>query len=111
MWSLSEIRDLLTIPSLVISVLTALYVLLTARSKRNSEDIAEIRSVQDRQGRQIQEIESSIKHLPDKDAHHKLELQMKDLKTELASMATELKSIGITQRRVEEYLLRQSSSS
>ena len=71
---------------------------LTARTETNEKKLIE-------HDRRIQTVEADIKHLPDKDTVHKMELAMAEMKSQLASMVKSSEATERATRRVEEFLL------
>lgn len=60
--------------------------------------------------RRIQTVESEIKHLPDKDSVHRLQVDMTELKGHVATMAKSSEATERATRRVEEFLLNNKAS-
>lgn len=87
----------------LISCGTAIYALLTSGSKKNGEAIAD-------HERRIQSVESDVKHLPDRKMVHDLQLTLKDIQIEMASIKTSTEQSTRTSRRVEEFLLRKGEA-
>jgi hypothetical protein len=50
-------------------------------------------------------MEKDIEHLPDRDATHRMELALSDLKGQLAQLDERLKPVSNTAARLQEYLL------
>lgn len=84
--------------ALIISVGTTITTFLTSGSKENSKTIAD-------HERRIQAIEMEIKHLPEQGMVHALQLTLKDIQIEMASIKAATEQSTRTSRRVEEYLL------
>ncbi len=59
--------------------------------------------------RRIQTLEDEIKHLPDKDAIHQLQLDLAELSGHVATLAKSAEATERTTRRVEEFLLNRAS--
>lgn len=59
--------------------------------------------------RRIQGVEGELKHLPDKDTVNKLQIDMTDLKGQIALIAKSSDATERATRRVEEFLLRHNS--
>ncbi|WP_245446288.1 DUF2730 family protein [Metarhizobium album] len=58
--------------------------------------------------RRIQAIESDMKHLPDRDAVHQLQVTMERIGGRLDTMDERLKPIAATNHRLQEFLLEQA---
>lgn len=63
--------------------------------------VAKVDKVEDR----ITIIDSDLKHLPDKDVTHRLELALASMRTEVRELAATVKPIGATMARVQDVLL------
>ncbi len=61
------------------------------------------------QGLRLQAIESDMRHMPDNDTVTKLQIDMADLKGQIASIAKTSEATERATRRVEEFLLREKS--
>ncbi|WP_026784223.1 DUF2730 family protein [Pleomorphomonas koreensis] len=59
--------------------------------------------------RRIQTLEGEVKHLPNKDAVHNLQLDLTELKGHVATMAKSAEATERTTRRVEEFLLNRAN--
>jgi hypothetical protein len=105
MMDVSTFKDGLIALSTVASLLALFYAWLTSGSKKNTADIADLKAAREVQDRKLQTLDEGFKHLPDKDVVHRLELGMKDMQIQMASMATSQANTERTARRVEEYLL------
>lgn len=57
--------------------------------------------------RRVQSIESDMKHLPDRDATHRLELNLERLSSQVAQMNERIKPIAATSDRMMELLMEQ----
>lgn len=57
--------------------------------------------------RRVQSIESDMKHLPDRETAHRLELNLEKLSSEVAIMNERIKPIAATSDRMMELLLEQ----
>ncbi len=103
----------------LISCGTAVYALLTASSKKTATDLAEFKAtvatdfetIQTSHAavdRRVQTLESELKHLPDRAMVHDLQLTLKDIQIELASVKAATEQATRTSQRVETYLLERS---
>ncbi len=59
--------------------------------------------------RRIQGVENELRHLPDKDTVNKLQVDMTDLKGQIAIIAKSSEATERATRRVEEFLLRHNN--
>ncbi len=90
------------------SLASQLYTVFTSPSKKNSEDIAGIRKDQAAHDRRIQRLEDELRHLPDRETAHRLELGMKDLSGRLDALDERLKPVAAIGERLQEFLLEQA---
>lgn len=51
------------------------------------------------------ELEGELKHMPDKETVHRIELHMKDMQAQIGAQGEALKSYTATMQRLEEFLL------
>jgi len=89
--------------ALLISIGTSVTAFFTSGSKRNAEKLADV------EGR-VQKLEGEMRHLPDKDAVHRLELTLKDLQAEIMKIGTSAEQSARSTARMETYLLEQKKS-
>ncbi len=59
--------------------------------------------------RRIQTLEAEVRHLPNKDAVHNLQIDLTELKGHVATMAKSAEATERTTRRVEEFLLNRAN--
>lgn len=76
---------------------------LEAKASKSVVDVlvGKVDKVEDR----ITIIEGDLKHLPDKDVTHRLEIAIANMRTEVRELAATVKPIGATMGRVQEVLL------
>lgn len=102
----------LSAAALLISIITAVNTFVNAGAKANGLKLA------DHEAR-LKTLEGEVKHLPNRDATHQLELGVKDLvaatKTlearlsgRMDALDERLKPVAATSARLQEYLLRQA---
>lgn len=58
--------------------------------------------------RRIQTIEGEMKHLPDRDTQHRMELQLAEMNGRFAALEEKLKPIAATSERLHELLMEQA---
>lgn len=88
----------LSVAALIISIGGSVTAFLTAGSKQNASRLSALES-------RVQDLESELKHLPDRAMVHELQLTLKDIQIEMASIKAATEQSTRTSRRVEEYLL------
>lgn len=105
----SEISQYLSLALAVIALLAHAKGYFSSGEKTLSArmDKAESKLVQD--DRRIQAMENELRHLPDKDTVNKLQIDMTDLKGQIALIAKSSDATERATRRVEEFLLRHNS--
>lgn len=93
---------------------TNIYSLFTSPSRRNADDISKIKADQAAHDRRIQSVEADLKHVPDRETIHKLELFMEKLNGRLDSIDgrfdtvdEKLKPIQAATERMNDTLLAQ----
>lgn len=59
--------------------------------------------------RRIQAIEGELKHLPDKDSVHKLQVDLTEMKGQISTMVKSSEATERATRRVEEFLINRAS--
>lgn len=74
--------------------------------KTNSSRLEKVETKLVDHDRRIQGVENELKHLPDKDTVNKLQVDMTDLKGQIAIIAKSSEATERATRRVEEFLLR-----
>jgi archaellum component FlaC len=107
-----ELSALAPWAAVVIAAASLLYSVFNGRSKDQKEkfDSLEVRvgaigtkvdTVEDR----VLTVENDLRHLPDKDATHKLSLGLQEVKTELAQLTERMKPISAMAGRIQEAML------
>jgi chromosome segregation ATPase len=74
---------------------------LTARVDQAEKKLAE-------HDRRIQTIEGEMKHLPDREAQHRMELQLAEMNGRFATLEERLRPIAQTSERLHELLMEQA---
>lgn len=117
---ISLFKDWLIVIGTMLSVALSLYAVLTKPSKENSDNLeafekkveekfAEKSKSSAAHDQRIQKLENEMRHLPDKDVVHRLELTMKDMQVGMATMASESQASGRSLRRMEEWLIQKGA--
>ncbi len=107
---LSQLVPWLSAAALIISLGTSISTLLTSGAKENSKKLAKMEEATTVLDGRVQALEGEMRHLPDKDAVHRLELTLKDLQTEIRQIGTSAEQSVRVATRVENYLLEQKKS-
>jgi len=100
----------------ILNLGSTIVTLLTAGSKKNATDLEKFKSLVNRlleetdkrldtHESRIQALENDIKHLPDREMVHNLQLTLKDIQIEMASIKSATEQSTRTSRRVEEFLM------
>lgn len=107
--------------ALVLSFVSLVYVILSARGKASNERMSSIEkkvegkapaeavtllagkvdNLEDRNSR----LEGEMRHLPSREQTHELALALKDMKGEIGVLAEKLKPISHTTERLQEFLI------
>ncbi|MHA7881733.1 DUF2730 family protein [Nitratireductor rhodophyticola] len=107
---LQDLMPWLSATALIISLGTSVSTFLTSGAKQNSKKIADLDEAAKALESRVQELETEMRHLPDKDAVHRLELTLKDMSAEIIKIGTSAEQSARTTARVEAYLLEQNKS-
>ncbi|MGX1259811.1 DUF2730 family protein [Sinorhizobium fredii] len=75
---------------------------LTSRTEKVESKLVE-------HDRRIQAVEAELKHIPDRDTAHRLELTMEKISGRLDTLDERLKPIAATNARLQEFLLEQAT--
>ncbi|MGE6739771.1 DUF2730 family protein [Allorhizobium pseudoryzae] len=59
--------------------------------------------------RRVQTIENEMKHLPDRDSQHRMELQLSDMNGKFTALEERLKPIAAVSIRLQEFMLEQAN--
>lgn len=81
---------------------------LAAHAKSAGERCQKIEDATADVEKRLQKLESAFEYMPDKDMVHRLEITMKDMQVQMASMSAASEATARTARRVEEFLLDQA---
>lgn len=97
------IKDWATIAAIMLSTILSLYAVFTKTGKQHEEQLSahELR---------LQKIEEEVKRLPDTDAVHSIQMSMKDMQIEMATMAAEAQASNRTLRRMEDFLMNKGAA-
>lgn len=98
---LAPIVPWLSFIALLISVGTSITTLLTSGAKRNSTTLVD-------HERRLLAIENDMKHLPDRDSQHRMELALSDMNGKFSALEERLKPISLTAERLHELLMEQA---
>ena len=59
--------------------------------------------------RRVQTVENDMKHLPDRDSQHRMELQLSDMNGKFTALEERLKPIAAVSIRLQEFMLDQAN--
>ncbi|OCP17450.1 MULTISPECIES: DUF2730 family protein [unclassified Ensifer] len=110
------LKSWLGLLSLIISVGIALWTIISSGSKQTANELAEFKKTDASEkkalmeavqalGQRTQTLESELKHLPDRETTHRMELAMMEINGKLNVMAERLKPIEAIGERLQEALL------
>lgn len=107
-----EFTPWLALGSVVISAASLLYTIFNGREKKmdarfTTQDtkIGVLVAENDLIKGRVAAVESELKHLPDKDQTHRLEIKMGEMSAELGRLAERMKPIGAMADRIQEALI------
>jgi len=80
---------------------------LNTDAKRNGETIARMRNEHAALMTRVQSVESELRHLPDRETTHRLELALEKVNGRLSSMDARLEPVAAISERLQELLLQQ----
>lgn len=109
MMDLAPIMPWVTSALSIIAFLTAIKNILGSPAKDNAEKIAQLDRKLTEHDRRIQAAESELKHMPDKDSVHRLQVDLTEMKAQIAAMVKSSEATERATRRVEEFLMSRAS--
>lgn len=112
----------LSAAALILSLGTTVFTLMSTPARKTAGDLDSYKKANNEAVKQtfdtllkhesrLQSLELEIKHLPDVEAVHRLELAMRDMQTQIAGMAASAQATERTARRVEDFLIAQAKGS
>lgn len=102
---MDQVKEYAGLLAVLISVGSTVWMWLTAGSRSNATELLAAGERLDAHDRRIQSVEQEIRHMPDRETVHRLELTMKDMQTQIAAMAASAEATERTARRVEQFLI------
>lgn len=117
---ISTLKDWMTVIGSALAVILSLYAILTKPAKESSDRLETFEKEVDEKlhklagedighDQRIQRLENEMQHLPDKDMVHRMELSMKDMQVQMATMASETQATSRSLRRMEEWLIKKGT--
>lgn len=94
----TPLKEWLGLIALLISVGSSIVLFLKSDAKKATETLAT-------QDRRIQRLEDQIQHLPNKDTVHQLQIDLTEMKGQMASMVKSTEGTERATRRVEDFLM------
>lgn len=79
-----------------------------SEGKAAAAELKHLKETVEDQGKRLQNVENEIRHLPDRDAHHRVELALSEMNGRFAALEEKLKPIAATSARLHELLLEQT---
>uniref|UniRef100_UPI003980405A DUF2730 family protein n=1 Tax=Shinella sp. BYT-45 TaxID=3377377 RepID=UPI003980405A len=92
----------------IIALATQLKTIFTSGEKKLDERVTKVEVKLVEHDRRVQTVESEMKHLPDRETAHSLQLAMERIVGRLDTMDERLRPIAATNHRLQEYLLEQA---
>lgn len=96
----------------LISIITLLTLLKNILSSGEKELDVRLKAAETKlieHDRRIQTIEGEMKHLPDRDAQHRMELQLAEMNGKFAALEERLRPIAQVSIRLQEFMLEQAN--
>ncbi len=75
------------------------------RSKASQNEINGLRERIDQSERAIEAVKSELRHMPDRELTHRMEMSLGSMRGEIAVLAEQLKPVAAISQRLQEYLL------
>jgi hypothetical protein len=104
--TLSEWQTIVAIGAGLLAIGSAIYSWLTGRASANAKEIDDLADRQRDLERRVDAVEGELRHLPDKDRVHKLEVAMEGMRGDIGRIADGFQTMSRTVTRIDEYLLR-----
>lgn len=107
--------DLAIISGLVALALSSLNLIAHVRTmmsqgeKKLDERLVKVESKLVEHDRRVQTVEGEMKHLPDRDMQHRMELQLSEMNGKFAALEERLKPIAAVSIRLQEFMLDQAN--
>lgn len=108
MMDLQQIMPWVSAAIAIITLLTLVKNTLTSGEKKLDERMTKVETKMIDYDRRIQTVESEMKHMPDRETAHSLQLAMERIVGRLDTMDERLRPIAATNHRLQEYLLEQT---
>lgn len=108
--------DLAVISGLVALALSSLNLIAHVRTmmsqgeKKLEERMTKVEAKLIEHDRRVQTIENEMKHLPDRDSQHRMELQLSDMNGKFTALEERLKPIAAVSIRLQEFMLDQANN-
>ena len=103
--ALDIIQGWLALIALLISVGSAIYAFVTARSKANSERLDAIDKRLGTHADRLQKLESEVSHLPNKDQVNGLQVTIAEVKGLVGVLNERVDGVGAIVTRIDKFLL------
>lgn len=105
--NIADLKDWFGLIAVIISLGTVVYAFLTARSSVNSKRINSLDERVSGHGSRLQDLESEVKHLPNKDMVMDIKLAMEELNGKVGRLEVSLGGFSGTVRRIDDYLMKE----
>ena len=107
---LEPLKDNLSLIAILFSLGGTLYAWFTTRSRVNEKQLEKFGEIIRKIDHRVTEIEGEIKHLPDKDSQHQLEISMERMAGDMKQMSEALSATVRTVGRIETHLLQKGGN-
>lgn len=109
--NLSDIQGWASLAAVLISLGSVVYSWLTSGSKANTKRLEDIDTRLNRHAERLGTIEQEVKHLPDVNSVHELQLSLVTMSGDIKAMAQTTRTTSESVKRLEEWALKQGEPS
>lgn len=106
-FDLAVIGGLVALAVSIFNLIAHVRTMMSQGEKKLDERVTKVEAKLVEHDRRVQSVESEIKHLPDRDMAHRLEIAVEKMSGRLDTMAETLKPIRATTERMNELLMDQ----
>lgn len=108
--SLADVQGWASFAAVLISLGGVVYSWLTSGSKANSKRLEEIDSRLNQHAERMNNLEQEVKHLPDQNSVHELQVSLVSMSGDIKVMAQTTRSTSESVKRLEEWALKQGEA-
>ncbi|CAA0129398.1 Uncharacterised protein [Starkeya nomas] len=90
--------------AMLISATALIFSIASARGKAASDRVGQVEKKSDETEQRVARLETEMRHLPDKDTSHRLELAIIGLRGEVSTLGERMKPVAEMAERVHHYM-------